>query len=127
MTDALEVHVIGDWLPRSIFGRCYALCAYFRMIVAALYVVLFSKFKADVIFCDQISACIPIIQLFSSAKIVFYCHFPDQLLTKRETSLKSLYRAPIDFLEEKTTGMAHKILVNSLFTGWTVHLIHKIA
>ena len=53
-----------------------------------------------------------------SKKIVFYCHFPDQLLTERSTTLKALYRVPIDWLEEKTTAMADKILVNSHFTGW---------
>jgi len=30
--------------------------------------------------------------------------------------LKRLYRAPVDFLEELTTGMAHLVLVNSKFT-----------
>ena len=31
--------------------------------------------------------------------------------------LKSLYRAPIDYLEERTTGMADTLLVNSKFTA----------
>ncbi len=110
------VTAVGDWLPRSILGKCYALCAYIRMIYAAIYLVFFSKLEFDMVFCDQISACIPVLRL-SSAKILFYCHFPDMLLTQRRSFLKSLYRAPIDWLEEKTTGMAHTILVNSKFTG----------
>ncbi len=57
------------------------------------------------------------LKLFSRAKVVFYCHFPDQLLTGRETRLKSAYRAPIDWLERRTTGMAHRVLVNSEFTA----------
>ncbi len=66
----------------------------------------------------QISACIPFLRLTSgSPKIVFYCHFPDQLLTQRKSLLKSLYRKPIDWFEEKTTGMADSVLVNSKFTG----------
>ena len=43
---------------RSIFGRCFALCAYIRMIYAALYIAfVFARnhFKPDVIFCDQVS------------------------------------------------------------------------
>jgi len=31
--------------------------------------------------------------------------------------MKSLYRIPIDWIEEKTTGMADVVLVNSKFTG----------
>ena len=49
--------------------------------------------------------------------MLFYCHFPDLLLTKRQSFLKKLYRTPIDWLEEKTTGMADCIVVNSNFTG----------
>ena len=50
----LKVTTVGDWLPRSVFGRCYALCAYVRMIYAALYLVVFSAVEYDVIFCDQV-------------------------------------------------------------------------
>jgi alpha-1,3/alpha-1,6-mannosyltransferase len=114
----LPVIAVGDWLPRSFFGRCRAFCAYIRMIYAALYLVLFSGLKYDLVFCDQISACIPIIRCFSrSSKILFYCHFPDLLLTDRRHWLKRLYRAPLDWLEEYTTGLAHCVLVNSRFTA----------
>ena len=112
----LSVTAVGDWLPRSVLGRCYAFCAYLRMIYAAVYLVFFSSLSCDVIFCDQISACIPVLK-FSRAKVLFYCHFPDMLLTQRNSLLKSLYRRPIDALEEKTTGMADCVLVNSQFTG----------
>ena len=113
----LRVITAGDFWPRTLFGRCYALCAYWRMLFAALYLVAFSGLDPQVIFCDQISAAIPVLKYLSKAKVVFYCHFPDQLLTKRETFIKSLYRAPIDWLEEKTTGMADILLVNSKFTA----------
>ncbi|NWX90574.1 ALG2 mannosyltransferase, partial [Nothoprocta pentlandii] len=66
----------------------------------------------------QVSACIPILRLAGRRrKVLFYCHFPDQLLTKRESFLKRLYRIPLDWLEEVTTGMADCILVNSNFTA----------
>lgn len=112
----LQVTVVGDWLPRHVCGRCFAACAYLRMIYAAVYLVFFSGRRPDVVFCDQISACIPVLKL-SSAKIIFYCHFPDLLLTERKTFWKRVYRAPIDYLEERTTGMADCVLVNSHFTG----------
>ena len=112
----VNVTVVGDWLPRSIGGKFQALFAYFRMIVVALYVVLFCGSQYDVIFCDQISACIPVLRL-RKCKILFYCHFPDLLLTERNSRAKRIYRAGIDWLEEKTTGMADRVLVNSKFTG----------
>lgn len=110
------VTVAGDWLPRSFFGRFYAFCAYLRMIYTAIYLVFFSNLDFDLIFCDQISACIPVLKM-SKRPIIFYCHFPDMLLTQRDSWLKKLYRYPIDWLEEITTGMADKVLVNSKFTG----------
>ncbi len=120
----LNTHVAGDWLPRHVVNKGYALFAYLRMVYVAMYLVFFSKMKFDVIFCDQISACIPILH-FSGAKVVYYCHFPDQLLTQRKTKLKKLYRWPIDRLEEKTTGMADIVLVNSKFTAGVFHKTFK--
>ncbi|XP_071952499.1 alpha-1,3/1,6-mannosyltransferase ALG2-like [Antedon mediterranea] len=114
----LSVVAVGDWLPRSLFGLCYALCAYIRMIYVALYLTMFSGEDYDVVICDQISACIPFLKL-KSGKILFYCHFPDQLLSIRKSLLKKLYRGPIDWIEEMTTGMADCILVNSKFTAGT--------
>lgn len=119
----LDVTCVGDWLPRSFGGYCYALCAYFRMIYAALYLVLFSHLHPEVVICDQVSACIPFIKWAplpaakKPSKVIFYCHFPDQLLTDRKSTLKQLYRAPLDWLEEVTTGMADLVLVNSNFTA----------
>ena len=113
----LKVITAGDFLPRSFFGHCYAVCAYLRMIFAAFYLVTFSGLNPEVIICDQISIAIPVVKYLSKARVVFYCHFPDQLLTRRDTMLKSLYRVPIDYFEEKTTGMADTVLVNSKFTA----------
>uniref|UniRef100_A0A3Q4AJ17 Alpha-1,3/1,6-mannosyltransferase ALG2 n=1 Tax=Mola mola TaxID=94237 RepID=A0A3Q4AJ17_MOLML len=109
---------VGDWLPTNVFGYLHALCAYLRMIFVAFYLVFLSGVEYDVIFCDQVSACIPVLRLSRRRKkVLFYCHFPDQLLTQRKSTLKKLYRAPIDWVEERTTGMADMILVNSQFTA----------
>lgn len=65
----------------------------------------------------QISTSIPLLRLLRpNARIIFYCHFPDQLLTRRESALKWIYRLPFDLAEEVTTGLADTILVNSRFT-----------
>eukprot|EP00743_Colponemidia_sp_Colp-15_P002724 GILK01002950.1.p1 GENE.GILK01002950.1~~GILK01002950.1.p1 ORF type:complete len:416 (+),score=93.37 GILK01002950.1:70-1317(+) len=111
----LDVRVHGDFLPKTIFGRMYALCAILRMIWVSI-VFLFSG-RHFVVFCDQVSAVVPILKLFG-AKVIFYCHYPDQLLcTDRTSLLKRIYRYPLDLLEEFTTGMADTILVNSKFTA----------
>lgn len=124
----LKVTSAGDWLPRSCCGKGYAVWAYLRMVYVAVYLfyVIFGDKtqKFDVIVCDQISACIPILRL-TGARVIFYCHFPDQLLTQRKSFLKKAYRWPIDKLEEKTTGMAHEILVNSKFTAAKFHSTFK--
>jgi alpha-1,3/alpha-1,6-mannosyltransferase len=111
---SFTVTVVGDWLPRHIFGKFYALCAYIRMIYAALYIILFNE-APDVFFCDIVSACIPLLKMCKS-HVVYYCHFPDQLLSVRGGKLKQLYRIPLNWIEEKTTGCADVILVNSKFT-----------
>lgn len=115
----LSIETVGDWLPRSVFGKLAAACAYFRMIYAAFYTVfvLSRQEEIDVIICDQISLGIPVLKWAkNSPKIVFYCHFPDQLLAKPGSVLKRIYRAPLNFLEEWTTGQADSLLVNSKFT-----------
>ncbi|XP_065201972.1 alpha-1,3/1,6-mannosyltransferase ALG2 [Planococcus citri] len=114
----LPVTVVGDWLPRSVFGRFCALCAYIRMLYAALYLIFFSDIKTDIAICDQVSACIPVLH-FKIKTVIFYCHFPDLLQSKPGSSLKTLYRAPLNWIEEVTTGLSDVILVNSEFTRST--------
>ncbi|KDP34793.1 hypothetical protein JCGZ_10573 [Jatropha curcas] len=112
------VTVYGSFLPRHIFYHLHALCAYLRCIFVALCMVfLWPSF--DVILADQVSVVIPLLKLKKSTKVVFYCHFPDLLLAQHTTTLRRLYRKPIDFVEEITTGMADMILVNSKFTAST--------
>ncbi|CAH8534945.1 unnamed protein product [Schistosoma mattheei] len=112
----LSVTVVADWFPRSIFGYMTALCAYIRLILATLYLLFYEK-KPDVTFVDQISAPIILLRAFGY-KTIFYCHFPDLLLTKnKKFLLKKLYRIPIDYIEQISTGMADIVLVNSKFTS----------
>ena len=60
------------------------------------------------------------VHLFIVLQVLFYCHHPDLLLTQRRSRAHSLYRAPLDFAEQATTGKADKLLVNSLYTQGTV-------
>ncbi|TPX64214.1 hypothetical protein SpCBS45565_g06071 [Spizellomyces sp. 'palustris'] len=112
----LKVSVAGDWLPRHLFGKGYILFAILRSIVLSFSLCLGHFGQYDLLVVDQLSASIPVLR-FTNAKILFYCHFPDKLLTKRQSLLKKIYRLPVDFLEEQTTRMADKIVVNSRFTA----------
>ncbi|XP_073996653.1 alpha-1,3/1,6-mannosyltransferase Alg2 [Rhodnius prolixus] len=109
----LKVTVVGKWIPRNILGRFFALCAYLKMIYCAFYIIFFEK--PDLVFCDLISVCIPILHL-NVKNVVYYCHFPDQLLSKKGGFFKQIYRLPLNWLEEKTICSADKVYVNSEFT-----------
>ncbi|KAI5605369.1 hypothetical protein BDE02_01G346900 [Populus trichocarpa] len=108
--------VYGSFLPLHIFYRLHVVSAYLQCIFVAL-CVLFLWPSFDVILAHQVSVVIPLLKLKKSMKVVFYCHFPDLLLAQHTTVLQRLYRKPIDFIEEITTGMADMILVNSKFTA----------
>ncbi|GBG24704.1 Alpha-1,3/1,6-mannosyltransferase ALG2 [Hondaea fermentalgiana] len=74
--------------------------------------------RPEVIFCDQVSHVVPLLRALTGAQVVFYCHFPDKLLcVDRGSALKRLYRAPMDWWEERSTGAADAVVVNSKFTA----------
>jgi len=110
-----QINVIsaGDWLPRSIFGRCQALCASIRMLYITIKMMLY--FNCDIVFLDQVSTPLLLLCMFNYPTL-FYCHFPDLLLSQGRSGLKGLYRYPLDWLEEFSTGLADIIFVNSGFT-----------
>jgi len=147
----LRVHVHGDFLPRALFNRLSILFATWRMLWCTFMVSLFYS-AFDVIVVDQVSAVIPLARFFAfilrrKTKVIFYCHFPDKLLSthnqgsdvvikhlssrsslaqttkspatanKKPGFLSRLYRTVFDQLEEITTGTAHAIMVNSKFTS----------
>lgn len=114
----LDVHVHDSIIPRSIFGIFLNPMATIRFFWTTAKVMMRHKNLAggyDIIFVDQISSTIPLLK-YSGSKVVYYCHFPDLLLSSRGSWIKRLYRLPIDFLEEITTAQADVILVNSQFT-----------
>uniref|UniRef100_A0A915D1U1 Phenylalanine--tRNA ligase beta subunit n=1 Tax=Ditylenchus dipsaci TaxID=166011 RepID=A0A915D1U1_9BILA len=108
-----QITVVAGF-PRSFFSKFNALCAYIRICIAAVFICL--KDDPDIIFCDSISAPLAVFRCFSNAKLFFYCHYPDQLLTQRQSSAKKAYRFVIDHIENFTTGLADVIFVNSQYT-----------
>jgi alpha-1,3/alpha-1,6-mannosyltransferase len=79
--------------------------------------------KPDIFIVDQLSACVPLLRWLypRRQRILFYCHFPDQLLADRGTSgigglIKLIYRWPFDWFEGWSMAASDKIVVNSKFT-----------
>ena len=119
---AFSVTVAGSWFPRALAGRLIALCALVRCALAAL--MLCARVWSgtipdyDVLFVDQVAGVVPLLKLLlPGTRVLFYCHFPDLLLSGARPPLKALYRAPLDALEQAATGAADLLLVNSSFTG----------
>jgi alpha-1,3/alpha-1,6-mannosyltransferase len=120
--------------PRRIFGRAAVLCSTIRMALLALIVAFLSiflpRYRADVVFVDQVAACIPLCALIRSSSssrrrpiVFYYCHFPDLLLTRnsRRSALGRLYRRPFDALERRAILRADAVGVNSRFTLEAFH------
>lgn len=115
--DKFDVTVVGDWLPRSVFGKCQALCAYFRMVYLALMYLLFlNDGSVDVYYVDQIPVAVPFLR-WTKKGIVYYCHHPDLKASLPGGRLKELYRLPIDWVECKCCSLADVLLVNSEYTA----------
>ncbi|GJQ79845.1 hypothetical protein Trydic_g23307 [Trypoxylus dichotomus] len=113
-----QVRVIGDWIPRSIFGVCQALCAYIRIIYLSLVYIFFLKRseQVDVYIVDQIPMAVPFLK-WTNCKVIYYCHHPDLLASPPGGFLKKIYRKPIDWLEMSGTRKSDVILVNSKYTA----------
>lgn len=125
----LNVKVLGNTFPTSVFGYFHLLCAIIRQfhLASALCLSIFihfifrhfslnsSSFDAyhrwfyptkpyDVILIDQLSASVPFLRLFIGCPVVFYCHFPDKLLASGDVAPvshdgKQVFNAPINPLK----------------------------
>lgn len=129
------MRVRGDAIfPPSIGGRFSILCAILRQLALVISVGVVSdelkQLGPDVIFVDQLSACIPLFRLiYPKAKILFYGHFPDRLLAQEGVGLmkhvKRAYRLPFNSVEAWSTGCADGIAVNSKFTRSVFRTVFK--
>lgn len=112
----LKVEVFGDFLPTDLGKRFFIVFANLRQLYLTAKVVLSGRSKdKDVFIIDQLSTCVPFFKLANN-KVLFYCHFPDQLLAIRTNWIKSLYRIPFDLLEQFTMYCSDEVVVNSNFT-----------
>lgn len=133
------VRVRGAWIPSSMAGRGTALCSALRIAWLTFAAIFESPARdADAYVVDVLPTGLPLLRWFRpSAAIVFYCHFPDKLLTRdtvngvRTTTtttkesgvvglLRRVYRRVMNVLEEVTMDYADSLVVNSEFTRETV-------
>lgn len=144
----LDVRVRGDTIfPTNIFGRLHILMASLRQL--HLTTSLFSELESQgtaksestekkdprtdedkprdrIFIVDQLPACVPFLKHFSKPlksqrqRILFYCHFPDQLLAQRGESylalIKKFYRYPFDWYEGWGMGASDRVVANSNFS-----------
>lgn len=113
---AAWVHVRGGWFPCSVLGYFRVLLTNIRCAWATICMLAEVK-QLDTVIIDQVFLPVIVCRVFSTAKIVFYCHFPDKLLARRASLLRKMYRLPFDALEGFAMSLTDKVVVNSDFTS----------
>jgi len=128
------IRVRGSWIPRHLNGHFHVLFANLRCMWATA-AMLISERGVDIVLLDQVSDAYALavliaddlslvkisspallLRMFSSTKIVFYCHYPDMLLAKHKSFAQGVYRSIFDGLERITTGMV-RYCVSSCLTS----------
>lgn len=124
----LDVEVYGDFLPTSFLNKFYIVFAFLRQLYLSIKLIITLQFyQYDIIILDQLSYCIPLLQIFSwNTKILFYCHFPDKLLASHKSLIRKIYRLLFDIVEDISTSYADEVVVNSKFTKSVVQREFKL-
>lgn len=72
--------------------------AYIRSILCVIWLIMFDQNDYKVVVADQVSVVLPLLKLFGF-KTIFYCHYPDKLLSGKTNIVKRIYRFFIDWVE----------------------------
>jgi len=119
---SLDVRVYGARLPARLVSRMQVACTIARVGWTAGKLGLGGD-AFDVVVADVIPYGLPLLRglravgIAASTKLVYYCHYPDQLLAPGRTGLYRLYRAPFDALEVPAMRAADRVVCNSQFTA----------
>jgi alpha-1,3/alpha-1,6-mannosyltransferase len=143
----LDVRVRGNTVfPPLFLGRFHLLMAVLRQLHLTISVLMemgrtekknggVEEYRDDIFIVDQLPACVPILKSLGEGyaqirggkqRILFYCHFPDQLLARRNEGnivlrlLKEAYRYPLDWFEGWAMSASDKVVANSNFTRGVV-------
>ncbi|HEY8922736.1 MAG TPA: glycosyltransferase [Polyangia bacterium] len=122
----VEVQVRGRFLPAAIGGRLQAPCAIARLCWLAGTVAA-GRGRFDAIVSDIAPYALPLLRATRALhpraphpRLVYYCHYPDQLLAPPRAGWYRAYRAPLDGLEGPAMRAADLVLANSHFTARAV-------
>eukprot|EP00177_Eucheuma_denticulatum_P004399 GFKZ01007990.1.p1 GENE.GFKZ01007990.1~~GFKZ01007990.1.p1 ORF type:complete len:389 (+),score=50.62 GFKZ01007990.1:263-1429(+) len=116
----IPVRIIRPPFPRSFFRKFHAILAALRCAYCALYVCLFHRPEVAVV--DIVSLPVIVFALFR-VPVLFYCHYPDQLLATTlnphayHGKLQVFYRRVIDSLEAFALRFASSVVCNSRYTA----------
>ncbi|MEZ5362013.1 MAG: glycosyltransferase [Bryobacterales bacterium] len=111
----VSVRVEPTRIPLAIGGHLKAPLSIARMVTLAR--GLRSQRRSfDVAYLDLVPHAAPALRSSLARPILFYCHYPDLLLTPERRGLYQLYRRPLDLLESRGMAAANAVAVNSEFT-----------
>uniref|UniRef100_A0A915N1Q8 Alpha-1,3/1,6-mannosyltransferase ALG2 n=1 Tax=Meloidogyne javanica TaxID=6303 RepID=A0A915N1Q8_MELJA len=106
----VEIHEVrlplhpGDWFSQNI--------------ALAYHIIFRTKLKPDLIVADHSASCVPLLKWwFPKVHIMFYCHFPQQLVTPNRFFLYRWYSACMGLIEAHMCEYADMVIVNSEFTS----------
>jgi glycosyltransferase involved in cell wall biosynthesis len=125
---ANSLHIVGSFIPVNLFGYGTVFFSTLRM----LYLSFIARwtFPNAVFVLDVLPTPIPFLVWSGVRSVIYYCHFPDKLLTRDtvngiviekkqngfKNTLKCMYRAVMDKIEEWSMSYADVCCVNSDFT-----------
>ena len=133
------LRVRGRWIPAEVWGgRLRALCSSLRLwYLTACWI--WEKQRetkvsnnngppptattTHIVVVDVLPTPLPVLRWCTTASLLFYCHFPDQLLVRGNndaSATRSIYRRVLNALENATMPAADTIVVNSQFTRQVV-------
>ena len=122
----VDVQVRGRFLPAGLGGRLQAPCAIARLCWLAGTLAAGGD-RFDVIVSDIAPYALPLLRATRAfdrrarrPRLVYYCHYPDQLLAPARAGWYRAYRAPLDRLEGPAMRAADLVLANSHFTARAV-------
>ncbi|WP_028320867.1 glycosyltransferase [Desulfatiglans anilini] len=116
-TGGFSIAVRGRPVPGAVRNRFRAVFSIVRMLLLS-FSTRVGEFKPDIFLCDLVPHVLPFLQWITGKPVVFYCHYPDLLLTPVRQGAYTWYRIFFDRLEKRAMRLhADQILVNSEFTA----------
>jgi alpha-1,3/alpha-1,6-mannosyltransferase len=118
-TGMIAVERVPTRWPEHVAGRLRAPMGIARTKAAARALARSSP-RPDLVFCDLVSHVVPLVKRLTGRPVLFFCHFPDLLLTpegSRASPAYRVYRRRLDRNEQEGLRAADRVIVNSAFTA----------